>query len=122
MKIYLLSIVLVILSIGLFSFIEERKIPNCYISFSNAASLTMQPADRLPETVEKFRKLPTIYGNIKISRIDGYRVLYQNEKKAPFVNLKVELSKEESYAFDTTGLLRNIRWMRSTSNGLTSKD
>ena len=27
-------------------------------------------------------------------RIDGYRILYNNERKVPFVNLKVELSEQ----------------------------
>ena len=30
-------------------------------------------------------------GEVEVTRVDGYRVLYKNDKKVPFVNLKIEL-------------------------------
>lgn len=45
-----------------------------------------------------------------------------NSKNAPFVNLKVELSESNAYAADTTGLINNLKYLISASQGMESKD
>ncbi|HLG03638.1 MAG TPA: hypothetical protein VI731_08595 [Bacteroidia bacterium] len=100
----------------------KDKIGNCFLSFQGSNGLTAEPADRLPKDSEKSRKLKTNNGEVTITRIDGYRVLYNNDKKAPFVNLKVELSDNKSYAADTTSLIENLKYLNGVSQGMESKD
>ena len=122
MKSKLLLSATVMLTLTLFSFIPKDKIGNCFISFNGSTTLTAQSPERLPETSEKVRQLKTNNGEVEITRIDGYRVLYNNEKKAPFVNLKVELSKAKSYGSDTIGLIENLRYLNSVSQPMETKD
>lgn len=81
----------------------------------NADSLTRQEPDHLPANAEKFRTLKTDSGDVEISRIDGYRVLYLNDKNAPFVNMKVELSANGSYESDQRKLIANLSYLSSHS-------
>jgi len=111
-----------ILSLSLFSFVPKDKIGNCFISFKGSTTLTAQVPDRLPETSEQVMHLETTKGDVEITRIDGYRILYNNDKKAPFVNLKVELSKANSYGNDTIGLIENLRYLNSVSQPMETKD
>ncbi len=48
--------------------------------------------------------------------------MYSNEKKAPFVNLKVELSDKKSYDKDQKNLIKNLKYLISHSTGIESKD
>jgi hypothetical protein len=117
-KLFLLAL----LAISSFSFIETNEISNCYLSFSNPSNLTATQPDRLPVTAEKIRKLKTDSGEVAVTRIDGYRVLYNNDKKTPFINLKVELSNKESYANDQKALIRNLKYLNSHSIGMETKE
>jgi hypothetical protein len=111
-----------LMSLALLSFINDYTISKCYTSFGGSKGLANQPPERLPETSEKFRELKTNNGIVKMSRIDGYRVLYNNAKGAPFVNLKVELSEEKSYSTDTTALIENLRYLNSVGQNMKTKD
>lgn len=106
----------------LFGFTEKNSIDNCYISFNGTKNLIAQKPDRLSETSEKTRTVTTDKGEVEISRIDGYRVLYNNSKNVPFVNLKVELSNEKAFATDTIKLLENLKYSNSQSSGMETKD
>ena len=108
--------------IGLSCVTAEDKIQKCLISFQGSNGLTAQTADRLPETAEKVRQLKTNSGEVAITRVDGYRVLYKNNKNVPFVNLKVELSDSKAYQVDTIGLIENLKYMNSASQGMETKD
>ena len=119
-KLNLLSIIL--LTTLLFSFTSKNEIRQCYISFKSSTNLTPADPDRLPETSEKIRTLKTEHGEVEVTRIDGYRVLYNNEKKAPFVNLKVELSEENSYEKDQKNLIDNLKYVNLQSTGMETKD
>lgn len=111
-----------ILAIALLSFKNKNEIGKCFISFTTATRLTAAPPDRLPETSERFRTLKTDSGEVKVTRIDGYRVLYNNEKNVPFVNLKVELSEPGSYEKDQKRLVDNLRYLNSHSIGMETKE
>ncbi|WP_160144032.1 hypothetical protein [Chryseolinea soli] len=119
-KLNLLSIIL--LTASLFGFAAENEIGQCYISFKSPTNLTPLDPDRLPETSEKVRALKTDHGEVEVTRIDGYRILYNNGKSAPFVNLKVELSEEKSYQKDRQNLIDNLKYVNSQSTGMETKD
>ncbi|KOY87817.1 hypothetical protein AD998_18250 [bacterium 336/3] len=106
----------------LISFTTKNEIGQCYISFKNATNLTATDPDRLPEASEKFRIVKTDKGEVEVTRMDGYRVLYNNEKNAPFVNLKVELSDKKSYEKDKKNLLDNLKYLNSHSQNMETKD
>lgn len=106
----------------LLSFTTKNEIGQCYISFKTATNLTVAEPDRLPETSEKVRTVKTENGEVEVTRIDGYRVLYNNDKKAPFVNLKVELSDKNSYDKDQKNLIDNIKYLNSHSQNMETKD
>lgn len=78
--------------------------------------------DRLPESAAKPREVKTSNGPAVISVTDGYRILYNNNKNAPFVNLKVELSDPTSYGSDTLNVLANLKYLTSSSQDMESKD
>lgn len=111
-----------LLAVLLLSFTNKNEIGQCYISFKTATSLTTAEPDRLPETSEKVRTVKTDNGEVEVTRIDGYRVLYNNEKKAPFVNLKVELSENKSYDKDQKNLIDNMKYLNSHSQNMETKN
>ena len=92
-----------------FSFSGTQEISKCFISFTNYPGLITTPPIRLPETSGKFKNLTTENGDVQISRIDGYSVLYKNSKNAVFLNLSIELSTPESYGQDTTNIISNLK-------------
>ena len=106
----------------LLSFTSKNEIRQCYISFKTATNLTVSSLDRLPKSSEKSRSLKTNDGEVKVSRIDGYRVLYNNDKETPFVNLKVELSDKKSYTKDKQNILENLKYLNSSSKSMETKD
>ena len=107
---------------GLFGFsINQIDITSCFINFDKALKLSMASPQRLPETAEKVRRLPTENGEVEVSRIDGYRILYNNKKNAPFVNLKVELSDPSSYGKDTINILKNLEYLNSHGTNMETK-
>ena len=119
-KIIILSTLL--LTIALLSFKSKNEISKCFISFATATNLTAAVPDRLPETSEKIRTLKTENGEVEVTRIDGYRILYNNNKKVPFVNLKVELSDSNSYETDQKRLLDNLKYLNTHSSGMETKE
>jgi len=117
-----LSTLLTISALVLFSFTNKIEIKNCYLSYKGSKTLTAAPPDRLPEGSATPRKVKTADGEVEISVADGYRILYNNNKEAPFVNLKVELSNPKSYAQDTLNLLANLRYLNSVGQNMETKD
>jgi len=117
------TIILVFLISSVFlSFTYINEIGNCFISFTNPGNLTATAPGRLPATSEKVRTIKTDKGEVEVSRIDGYRVLYTNNKKAPFVNLKVELSEKNSYANDKKNLIDNLKFITANTPEMETKD
>lgn len=98
MKSKIITLSALLFTIILLGFRSKNEISKCYISFVTATNLTAASPDTLPETAEKVRTIKTETGEVEVTRIDGYRVLYNNLKKAPFINLKVELSAPNFYA------------------------
>lgn len=115
-------ILLTLLTLGLLSFNLKTEIKNCYISYKGSKTLTATAPDRLPESSAKPREIKTSNGPAVISVTDGYRILYNNNKNAPFVNLKVELSDPTSYGSDTLNVLANLKYLTSSSQDMESKD
>jgi hypothetical protein len=112
----------VLLATFLFGFISKNDIGPCYISFRTATGLTVTNPDRMPETSEKVRTVKTEHGEVEVTRMDGYRILYNNEKQVPFVNLKVELSKENEYDKDQQNLIDNLKYLNAHSQNMETKD
>lgn len=108
-------------AVALLSYKSKYEIGKCFISFTTATNLVAAPPDRLPETSEKVRMVPTESGEVAVTRMDGYRVLYNNEKNVPFVNLKVELSEPKSYEADQAKLLDNLKYLHARSPGTETK-
>jgi hypothetical protein len=119
-KIIVLSTFL--LTIALFGFENKNEISKCLLSFTTAINLTAGEPERLPETSEKVRTVETENGEVEVTRIDGYRVLYNNDKKVPFVNLKVELSDPNSYEIDQKKILDNLKYLNEHSSGMETKE
>ncbi|QNR83598.1 hypothetical protein H9N25_16805 [Pedobacter riviphilus] len=113
---------IILLATVLISFKDKNEIKQCYISFKSASGLVAANPDRLPEGTEKYRTVSTANGGVNVTRTDGYRILYNNDKKAPFVNLKVELSEEKSYNLDKKKLLENLIFLASHTTGMESKN
>lgn len=111
-----------VLTIALFGFKNNDEIGICFISFKTATNLTAATPDRLPEASEKVRTVKTESGEVEVTRTDGYRVLYNNHKKVPFVNLKVELSDPKFYETDQVRLLDNLKYLNSHSTGMETKE
>lgn len=116
----MLSIVL--LTTSLLSFKSKSEIDKCFISFTTATNLTFSEPDRLPEDPDKFRTVNTADGEVEVTRTDGYRILYNNNKKVPFVNLKVELSDPDSYEADQKKLVDNLKYLTAHSSGMETKE
>lgn len=111
-----------ILTLLLLSFKNTNEIGKCFISLVTATNLTAATPDRLPEASAKVRTVKTENGEVEVTRIDGYRILYNNEKKVPFVNLKVELSDPKAYETDQVRLLDNLKYLNAHSTGMETKE
>lgn len=107
---------------ALLSFNINPEIKQCFLSFNKANGLKMNPPERMPVENDHTRKLPTYKGDANITIVDGYRILYLNKKKSPFVNLKVELSSPENYEMDKRNVLDNLRYINANSTGMETKD
>lgn len=101
---------------------NRNEIADCFINFDKASKLSMSDPQRLPGSADKTWEVKTEHGTVTVTRIDGYRVLYNNKKKVPFVNLKVELSEPESYGADTTNILENLNYLNTHSTNMETKD
>lgn len=122
MKSNIITLAVFLLTVVVLGFKNRDEINKCFISFTNSSTLTAASPDRLPETAEKVRTVKTDNGEEEVTRVDGYRVLYNNDKKVPFVNLKVELSAPNSYENDKIRLLDNLKYLNAHSTGMESKD
>lgn len=122
MKSKIIFLSALVLTVALLSFKNKNEIGKCFISFTTATNLTAALPERLPETSEKIRAVKTENGEVEVTRIDGYRVLYNNDKKVPFVNLKIELSNENSYEADKKALLENLKYLNAHSTGMETKE
>lgn len=112
-----------ILNILFLSFTHKYEIGSCYISFKNPSGLVGSEPDRLPETAVKTRTVKTGNGAMDvITCIDGYRILYNNRKKAPFINMKVELSEKKFYDQDKKNLINNLKYLNTQSTSMETKD
>ena len=112
----------ILLAISFLSFTTKNEIGNCFISFKTASHLIAAEPDKLPEASEKFRVLDTEKGEVEITRIAGYRILYNNDKKVPFVNLKVELSDQNSYNTDQKKIINNLKYLNAHSTNMETKE
>ena len=113
---------IILISLLSLSCLSHGQINQCYISYSGTKKLNVKGADKLPKTAAISRELKSDSGIVEVSRIAGYRVLYYNKKKAPFVNLKVEKSAKGEYETDKKHLLWNLQYLGKNSSGLESKE
>jgi len=116
-KAFLISIV----AVAFFSFISKDEIKNYYLSYKRSKTLTAAAPERIPKDAPKFRRVNVKDRWAEISVMDGYRILYNNKKGAPFVNLKVELSNPKQYAKDTANLLENLTYLNLQSKEMETK-
>ena len=100
------------------AFASDNTIGKCYISFAGTKELVAAAPQELPVTADKTRDFPIDGGMTGITILDGYRILYNNDKKAPFVNMKVELSDPSRYGQDTTNVLANLKYLMRTDSGI----
>lgn len=112
----------IFLTSAFLSFTYKNEIGNRFISFTNPSNLTATAPGRLPATSEKVRTVMTDNGEVRVTRIDGYQILYINSKKAPFVKLKVELSEKDCYDKDKKNLIENLTYLASHTPEMESKN
>ena len=122
MKFRKVAFSILLLSFGLLSFEMKNEINKCLISFTNASNLTAAAPERLPETSEKVRKVKTENGEVEVTRMDGYRVQYNNSKGVSFINLKIELSEPNSYENDKKRVIDNLKYLNAHSSGMETKE
>lgn len=115
-------IALLFLALPSLTLAQTNSIDECYISFNSATKLKAQSPDKLPESAATPREVNTKKGIRTVSRIAGYRVLYNNDKGAPFVNLKVEKSAKEAFSKDQKYLIENLRYLIQNSSDMKSND
>lgn len=108
--------------VALSGFTIKPDILNCYLSFKKATDLSVSPPERFNLENDHTRKLNTEKGDVALTILDGYRILYNNKHHMPFVNLKVELSKPESYQTDQRNLLDNLNYINSNSDGMETRE
>ena len=121
-KILRISILCLTTALLLTSSKNKYEIGECYITFNTATNFTAAEPDKLPGTSERIRTVMTEKGEVDVSRIAGYRVLYNNQKNVPFVNLKVELSEKKSYEKDKKNLIEHLKYLNSNSTGMETKE
>jgi hypothetical protein len=119
-KLILLSTLLV--AILFLSFKSNYEIGLCYVTFNTATNLTMSSADKLTQSTVIIKRVLTDSGEVDVTRADGYRILYKNNKNAPFVNLKVELSGYGSYEKDQKNLLSNLKYKNYNTPMMETQD
>lgn len=122
MKSKLFGFLTLLISTLFFSCSDQIGIGKFYILFNTSTNLTSTGAQRLPQNSEKIRKVKTDKGEVDVTRIDGYRVIYNNDKNIPFVNLKVELSEKNSYNNDKRNLIENLKYLNSNSTDMETED
>jgi hypothetical protein len=112
---------IILLSIGLFGFKKDKvEIYKCLLEYSNSPGLKITAVDRLPNSAPKFRDLKTKEGKKSVSRVDGYRVLYNNEFGSQFINLKIEQCDPKQYQEDSVTLIKSLDYLLSVSQFMDS--
>lgn len=96
---------------------DKYEISPCLVSFTGTTDLKAAEPDHLPLDKSGSRTVPTARGEVPVSRIEGYRILYYNPKNAPFVNMKVELCSEETYLRDRETLIASQQYLTQRSPG-----
>ena len=122
MKLQITLFFTVLLTITFLSFKSKNEINNCYISFKNATNLKAEKPEQKPRNAGNFRTVNTAYGDVEVTSVEGFRIIYNNNKKAPFVNLKVELSDPDSYETDQKKIIDNLKYLNSGSPGMESEE
>lgn len=121
-RLKLLGTVFILLGLTSLTYLQTNTIDDCYISFYQTKNLMAKAPDKLPESAAVPRDLQTEEGMKRVSRNAGYRILYLNNKKVPFVNLKIEQSSEGSYTEDKEHLIEHLRYLIKNSSSMKSKD
>ncbi len=121
MKTKVTIFLIIFLSSAALGFTPKNEIGNRFISFTSPSSLTASTPGRLPANSEKVRTVMTEKREVQISRVDGYLIMYVNNKKASFVNLKVELSDENCYAKDKENILESLRYLTNRTPEMETK-
>ncbi len=96
----------------------QNRISTCFTSFSGAGGLVAQDPVRISASADTFRQIKTNMDVVTISRLDGYRILYNNSKGKPFLDLKVELSAPDRYGTDTIELIENLKYLKVMLPGM----
>jgi hypothetical protein len=104
------------------AFTQNSEIGHCFLSFATATHLMAAEPERLPDSSPKSRTVTTEAGELEVTRIDGYRILYNNDKGVPFVNVKVELSDSGAYESDQKRIMDNLKYTVAHSEAMESKD
>lgn len=118
MKKYLTLAGLLVCFATMSAFTDYNGINECYLIFNNPTNLTKADIDKLGYDAKRTRELTTDNGEVQITCIDGYRIIYLNDKKVPFMNIKVELSATGEYEKDKQKIINNIKYLTSHSEGM----
>jgi hypothetical protein len=114
-------ILFTVLTLYGFSLIRE-KITNCYINFNKFSEVKAASVQRLSTGEETTRQFQTPKGNVAVSSLDGYRILYKNKKEFPLITLHVNLSDSKTFANDTTNILESLKYRISHEAQRESKE
>lgn len=103
--------------------LAQANIEPCYINFEGIKGISKSKTNSLPTSSKvTYRALPTNKGTVNISRLNGTRVIYTNNKNMPFINLKVETSLPSAYAADTLNLINYFKYVVSLSKQFSSSE
>jgi hypothetical protein len=93
-----------------------------YLSCVFDDGLTVAETTRLPKGAEKFRMLKTLNGTRKVSRIDGYTVVFKNPNNGFVANVKVEQSNPQDYPQDKQIIVEDLKLQLSTAKAMDAAD
>jgi len=93
-----------------------------YLSCVFDDGLTVAETIRLPKGAEKFRRLKTLNGIRKVSRIDGYTVVFKNPNNGFVANVKVEQSNPQDYPQDKQIIVEDLKLQLSTAKAMDAAD
>lgn len=103
--------------------IAQTTTAACYSNFDGVKGITKGKMSILPvKNPISYRSLPTLNGVVKVSYTSGIRTLYNNDKKMPFVSLKVESSSPQAYSSDTLNYVNYLKYVIPLAKKFTSDD
>lgn len=114
-KIWLQILVTIFLTIQISISQAQSQIDACFVNFKPYAGISIGGTNHLPGNKVTYRQLPTANGVVKISQQNGTRVIYNNNKNAPFINLKVEMSVPNLYKQDQQGIIQYLNYLVKVS-------